>query len=325
MDHVWIGVDLGGTKTLAGLFDHNLQLLARAKLPTPAADGPAAVLGVVVKAVDTVLEQTGTDRGRVRGLGIGLPGQVESQRQFVRFAPNLDWHNLDLTAHLPNAWTWPVVPENDVKLGTYGEWTHGAARGARHVLGIFPGTGVGGGLILDGKLYSGFNFSAGEIGHTVLHWRKGTTLEGIAGRRNIGRRAADILSDAPKKVRKDWKNIDPTALKSSHLAELYQKNDPVAVQVIDDAARALGAAVGSAINLLSPEVVVVGGGVAGALGDAFLERIWEFARRYTLPNVTDGMRFVAATLGDDAGIVGAAAYARDRVSAAPPAPAAALA
>ena len=129
------------------------------------------------------------------------------------------------------------------------------------------------------------------------------------------KRAKEILDDAPKRVRKEWKGIDLASVRSSQLAEYYQKDDPVAVQLVDDAARALGAAVGGVVNFLSPEVIVIGGGVTGALGDTFIERIWEIAQRYTLPGAAAGIRCVPAALGDDSGIVGCAAYAQG-----PPAP-----
>ena len=125
------------------------------------------------------------------------------------------------------------------------------------------------------------------------------------------KRAAAVLADAPKRVRREWKNVELDAVKSSQLAEYYQRDDPVAVQLVDDAARAIGAEIGSILNLLSPEVVVLGGGVAGALGESFRERVWEIATRYALPGAADGVRCVAAALEDDSGIVGAAAYARD--------------
>src|SRR5205085_11643394 len=176
---------------------------------------------------------------------------------------------VDLAPHVPAHWPWPTFIENDVRIGTFGEWKHGAAQGAKNVLGIFAGTGVGGALIIDGKLYHGFNFNAGEIGHTVIHWRKGTTLEQIAGRRWMMQRAAEQLGDCNKDERKRWKGIDLAAVKSSHLAKLVKESDPLAVQLVDDAARALGAQIGSLINLLSPEVIVLGGGVAGALGEDF--------------------------------------------------------
>lgn len=314
MERRWLGVDLGGTKILAGLLDDDYRVIGRAKESTPFREPPAAVVGQIVKAVERVLAETKTPPEAVAAMGISVPGQVRPDNGHVTFAPNLDWRNVDLPGLLPKEWPWPKFVENDVRMGTYGEWKHGAAQGATHVLGIFAGTGVGGGLILDGKLYRGFKFHAGEIGHTIIHWRRGTELEAIAGRRNMMSRAAEILADAPKRVRREWKGVDLNAVKSSLLAEYYQKDDPVAVQLIDDAARAIGAAVGSCVNLLSPEVIVLGGGVTGALGESFPERVWEIAQRYALPGAADGVRFVTAQLGDDAGIVGSAAYARDQLN-----------
>jgi glucokinase len=309
----WIGVDLGGTKILAGLFDDNMNPCGRAKEATPPPEaGPSAVFERIDKAVDKVLKETDVAPSSVRGLGFGVPGQIKPGTLIVKFAPNLDWRDVDLASHLPKSWTWPTFIENDVRIGTFGEWKHGAAKGARHVLGIFVGTGVGGALVLDNKLYHGFNHNAGEIGHIVLHWRKGKTLEDIAGRRSMMRYAAGLLADAPKRVRKEWKGVDLDAVKSSHLADFFEKDDPIAVQLVDSAAKALGAAIGSMINLISPEVIVLGGGVAGALGEGFRERVWEIATRYTLPGAADGVKFVAARLEDDSGIVGAAAYAKEQ-------------
>jgi glucokinase len=306
----WLGVDLGGTKILSGLFDDDLKLLARSKQPTSAEGGPSAVFAHIVQGVEAVVKEANVELAHIRGMGIGIPGQIELGTTKVKFAPNLDWRDIDLKPLMPAAWRWPLVVENDVRMGTYGEFSHGSAKGARHVLGVFVGTGVGGGLILNGELFTGFNGNAGEIGHLILHWRQGTELEAIAGRRHMMKRAKEILDDAPKRVRKEWKGIDLANVRSSHLAEYYQKDDPVAVQLIDDAARALGAAIGGVVNFLSPQVIVVGGGVAGALGDAFIERIWEIAQRYTLPGAAAGIRCVPAALGDDSGIVGCAAYAK---------------
>jgi glucokinase len=310
MSGYWLGVDLGGTKILSGLFDDDLKLLARSKQPTSADGGPAAVFGRIVQGVDAVLREANVEPGQVRGMAIGVPGQIEVGTTRVRFAPNLDWRDVDMRVFVPAAWRWPVVIENDVRMGTYGEFAHGAAKGARNVLGVFVGTGVGGGLILNGDLFTGFNGNAGEIGHLVVHWRRGQSLEAVAGRKFMMKRAKEILDDAPKRVRKEWKGIDLAGVRSSQLADFYQKDDPVAVQLVDDAARALGAAVGGVVNFLSPEVVVIGGGVTGALGETFIERIWEIAQRYTLPGAAAGVRCVPAALGDDAGIVGCAAYAK---------------
>jgi glucokinase len=306
----WLGVDLGGTKILSGLFDDDLKLLARSKLPTSAEGGPSGVFGRIVQGVEAVMKEANIEPDQIRGMGIGVPGQIDIGTTRVRFAPNLDWRDVDLKPLMPAAWHWPLVLENDVRMGTYGEFARGAALGARNVFGIFVGTGVGGGLILNNELYTGFNGNAGEIGHMILHWRQGTELEHVAGRKYMMKRAKDILDDAPKRVRKEWKGVELASVRSSHLADYYQKDDPVAVQLIDDAARALGAAVGGVVNFLSPEVIVIGGGVASALGDTFIERIWEIAQRYTLPGSSKGVRCVSASLKDDSGIVGCAAYAK---------------
>ncbi len=306
----WLGVDLGGTKILAALFDDALNVIARNKQPTGAEGGPAGVIGRVAQAVDAVVREAKIDPATIGGMGFAIPGQIVPGQPVVRFAPNLDWRDVDVAALSPPAWTWPVVLENDVRMGTYGEFTRGAAVGARHVFGIFVGTGVGGGFILNGELFNGFNGHAGEIGHIVVNWRKGTTLESVAGRKYQMKRAKEILDDAPKLVRKEWKGVDLERVKSSQLAEFYEKDDPVAVGVVDDAARAVAAGVASVVNLLSPEVVVIGGGVTQALGDSFIERIWDIAQRYILPGAADGMRCVPAALGDDSGVTGAAAFAK---------------
>src|SRR5262249_43144605 len=199
------------------------------------------------------------------------------------------------------------------RMGTFAEWKHGSARGAKHILGVFAGTGVGGALILNGEIYRGFNLHAGEIGHTVVHWRKGTKLEWIGGRRHLMKRGAKLLAEAPKRVRKEWKGIDLATVKSSQLAEVYQKDDPIAGRLVDDAARVIAAGIGSCINLLSPEVVVLGGGLAGAIGESFHERVWELTLQHALPGAADDVRFVPAMLEDDSGIIGCAAYAKDRI------------
>jgi glucokinase len=317
----WLGVDLGGTKILAGLFDDDLKLLARSKQPTAAESGPTGVVANLAKAVDAVVREANVDPAQVRGIGIGVPGQIELGTTRVKFAPNLDWRDVDLKPLVPAAWRWPLVLENDVRMGTYGEFAHGAARGAKNVLGVFVGTGVGGGMIINGDLFTGFNGNAGEIGHLILHWKQGTHLEGIAGRKYMMKIAKERLDDSPKRVRKEWKGVDLASVRSSQLAEYYQKDDPIAVQLVDDAARALGAAIGGLVNLISPEVIVIGGGVNGALGETFIERIWEIAQRYALPGAANGVRCVPAALGDDSGIVGCAAYAK----AHPPAPAVSVA
>ncbi len=308
----WLGVDLGGTKILAGLFDDDLKLVARAKEATNSDEGGPAVFGRIVSAIDEVIAEGKVDAASIGGLGLAVPGQIVPGSTVVRYAPNLNWRDFELTPLFPAHWRWPVIVENDVRMGTYGEWTRGAAQGSKHVFGVFAGTGVGGGLILNGQLFHGFNGHAGEIGHVIIGWKRGTELEAIAGRRNLMTRAKEVVADSAKAVRKDWKGLDPTNFKSSQIADFAEKGDPVIGQLVDEAARAIAAGVGSVLNLLSPEIVVIGGGLTKALGPAFPERIWEIAQRYALPRATENVRCVMAALGDDAGITGSAGYARDR-------------
>ena len=309
----WLGVDLGGTKILSALFDENLRLLTRSKQQTSPEGGAVGVMERIVQGVEAVIKEAGIDRTQIRGMGFGIPGQIDVGTTKVKFAPNLDWHDVDVKPLLPADWTWPLVVENDVRMGTYGEFAFGAARGAKSVLGVFVGTGVGGGLILNGELHTGFNGNGGEFGNLVIHWRRGHTVEAIAGRKFMMKRAGEILADSPKRVRKEWKNVDLTGVRSSQLAEFYQRDDPIAVQLVDDSARALGAAIGGIVNFISPEIIVLGGGVTGALGEPYIERIWEIAQRYTLPGAAANIRCIAASLGDDSGVVGCAAYAKFRI------------
>ena len=201
----WLGIDLGGTKILAGLFDHDFKLVGRAKQPTNSDEGGQAVFGRIVTAVDEVIQEAKVSATDVKGMCLAVPGQIVAQSTVVRYAPNLGWRNFDLAPLFAKHWSWPVVVENDVRMGTYGEWSHGAAKGANHVFGVFAGTGVGGGLILNGKLYHGFNGHAGEIGHIIIGWKHGTELEAVAGRRNLMSRAKELIDNAPKHVRKHWK------------------------------------------------------------------------------------------------------------------------
>ena len=256
----WLGVDLGGTKILAGLFDDSFRLVARAKQSTNYEEGGPAVFARIVTAVDAVLAEARRCPRKLRGMGLAVPGQIAPGSTVVRYAPNLDWRDFELAPLFPAHWSWPVIVENDVRMGTYGEWQHGAAKGANHVFGVFAGTGVGGGLILNGQLHHGFNGHAGEIGHIIIGWKNGTELEAIAGRRNLMNRARDVIADSPKAVRKEWKGVDPASFKSSQIADYFTRGEPVMTRLVDEAARAIAAGVGTVVNLLSPEVVVIGGG-----------------------------------------------------------------
>ncbi len=224
----WLGVDLGGTKILSGLFDDDLKLLARSKQPTSAEGGPAAVFGRIVQGVEAVIKEAKVEPAADSRHGHRHPRADRTRHDDACGSPRTSTGATSTCKPLlPAAWRWPLVVENDVRMGTYGEFAHGAAKGARHVLGVFVGTGVGGGLILNGELFTGFNGNAGEIGHLIVHWRQGTELESIAGRKYMMKRAKEILDDAPEAGPQgvEGRSISP-GVRSSQLAEYLPEGRP---------------------------------------------------------------------------------------------------
>ena len=306
------GVDVGGTNIEVGLVDDGHRVQARAKAPTPSG-GPDAVL-------DTIAELVGSLGEDPIAVGVGIPGVVHEGS--VLTVPNLQgWHDtFDLEQALAERVEVPVALGNDANVGLLGEWLDGAAKGARNVLGLWMGTGVGGGLILDGRPYTGTRGAAGEIGHVVVLaggalctcGRRGCA-EAYAGRRSM-RGVASSMADAGWEtelfdIREEQ---DKPTLTSKVWAEALDAGDPLATKLFDDAVDMLGVAVGSSVNLLDLEAVVVGGGLAEKLGQDLADRIAEAAAPWMLQPSPD-LRFVVAELEDDAGVVGAASLGRAAV------------
>ncbi len=303
-----VGVDMGGTNITVATVDDDHRVVERHRTATPA--GPDAVLDAVVAGVREL--DAGAD-----AVGVGVPGPVADG--VLLTAPNLAGfdHPVDVAARLGAALGLPVVAENDATAGVIGEWVAGAGRGARFLLGVWLGTGVGGGLVLEGRPFRGAFGGAGEFGHMCV--RQGGALcgcgrrgcvEAYAGRANMeqavraavakGRRS--ILPELATERGKD-------RLTAGVWARALEREDDLAVEVLDEAVSALGAGIGAAINLLDLDRVVLGGGIAGKLGQPLVDRVARASRRHTL--VPDADRtFALAALGDDAGVVGAAALAR---------------
>lgn len=308
------GIDIGGTNIVAALLDGSATIVDRAKAKTPGG-GPDAV-------VDAIVGLVGELSARPAAAGVGAPGPIADG--VVTSAPNLaGWHKpVPLAARLRDALGIPVVVDNDANVGTLGEWQAGAGRGARFVLGCWLGTGVGGGLVLDGMPYAGAFGGAGEIGHLVVQrggalcgcGRRGC-LEAYAGRASMERMVAvataaghpTALHDLQAKKRK-------RRLTSGVWAEALASGDELATRVFDDGIDALGHALGGLVNLLDLDCVVLGGGFAEKLGQPLADRVARASRPWMLvPEPARERRFVVAELGDDSGVVGAAALARAAV------------
>lgn len=303
------GVDVGGTNIEVGMVDDQHEVHGRAKASTPSG-GPDDVL-------DTIAELVASLDADPVAVGVGIPGVVHDGA--VLTVPNLaNWHErFDLVESLQQRIELPIALGNDANVGLLGEWLAGAARGARNVLGLWMGTGIGGGLILDGRPFNGSRGAAGEIGHVVVLaggalctcGRRGCA-EAYAGRRSM-RGVASAMVDAGWTtslfdIRDDE---DKATLTSKVWAAALDQGDALATKLFDTAIETLGIAVGSAINLLDLEVVVVGGGLAEKLGSDLADRIGSAAGPWMLRPPPD-LRFVVSELEDDAGVVGAASLAR---------------
>ena len=318
-DRPVIGVDLGGTKILAAVVAGDNQILARSRKKTKATGEAAPLIDRIATCVEGALAEAKLTAAEVAAIGVGAPGPTDSDAGVVVTMPNLGLDNLPLAAQLTERFGVPAHIENDVNAGTYAEHVLGAAKGAGDVLGVFPGTGIGGGILIGGKLVRGFNQSAGEFGHTVVDVngpRCGCgvfgCVEAYAGRNRITQEIFARVARGETSIAAEFMRPNGThRLRSKGLARGVAEGDRVITECLEDAARMLGDAVGSAINLLGPETVVLGGGVTEALGDWLIERVTAAARRRALELAFRGVKIVAAQLGDDATCLGAAILARE--------------
>lgn len=314
-----IGLDIGGTKILAGLMRRNFSVVATEKIKVEPHRGLPYFVKSITSAVRELLFENGLSEKNLLAIGAGCPGIIDPQRGVVQVSPNLSFlKKCPLKSILQRKLRVSVTLENDVNAGLYGEQQFGAAKKARHVLGIFLGTGVGGALIFDGKLYRGFTQAAGEIGHTFLNLPFGAeeflpTLENMTGRLAI---SADVgrllLKQKAPYLFKDT-GTDLRQLKSGALARAVRGGDSEVRRLIRAKARIVGIAMANAVNLLSPELIVLGGGLTEALKGVILPEAERVMRTYAMKDLVDPVKVRAAKLGDYAVLLGAAKLAHDEL------------
>lgn len=311
-----MGIDLGGTKILAAVVDDDGAIVGMAKKKTKAESGPDAVIKRIVDTAAAALSAAKITPKALIGVGIGAPAPVDCVTGVVYSAPNLPgWDEVDLGPRLQRELGVSVQVDNDVNLGTLGEFTLGAGRGCRHMVGVFVGTGVGGGIVIEGKLYRGARHAAGEIGHMIMQpdgplcscGQRGC-LEAFASRTAIERAVRAGLAAGRTSMVTDLLAAEKDRLSSSGIKQALLAEDPLMMEVIGQAQFYLGLLVANLVNALDPEMVVFGGGVAEALGDAFLQPIRATAQSFYLQQRDAGkISIVTATLGDHAGVLGGAA------------------
>ena len=318
-----IGVDMGGTKILSAVIDAEGNILGTAKVSTKAGRGAVAVIDRIANCIQRAVDKSGVDAASIQAVGIGAPGPLDPATGVVIFAPNLGWRDVPLKTELETRTGFPTFVDNDVNVGTLGEHVFGAGRGIQNVVGIFVGTGIGGGIILQGELFHGASKTAGEIGHIIVkaggpRCGCGTRgcLEAIASRTAMTKQFQKaILKKGKKSVLSELTGGDLSAIRSGVLAKAVRLNDALTLKVLKKVTKYLGIGIGSIVNFLNPEMIVLGGGVVEALDDTFLDGIRAATKKYSLPNTLDGVQIVRAELGDNSGILGAAALARQRSGA----------
>jgi glucokinase len=307
---------------LAAVLDAQFQVLARQRKKTKGHEGAEAGLRRMIDTIEEALEKAQLGSRRLAGIGVGCPGPVDMDRGVVLGTPNMSWHNVPVKETLEGHFGCEVAVLNDVDAGVYAEYRFGAARSARCVVGVFPGTGIGGGCVYEGSIFRGGNSSCMEIGHLpvvpnglLCGCGQRGCLEAEASRLAISSAAAKAAyrGDAPHLMA--LAGTDLVDIKSGVLAEAIRLGDSVVEQIVRHAAETIGIAVAAVVNLLLPDVVVLGGGLVEAMPKLFVETVRDSARARVMPSFVDSFKVVAAELADDASATGAASWAEHAASA----------
>ena len=306
----YVGIDLGGTNTKIGLVDEKGNIIFTTIVKTDSMEGFSETVQRLSKILITQIEGSNVNSDNVVSVGVGVPGPVLNSR-VVKFWANFPWKNgVDLALEFEKNLGKPVKADNDVNVITLGEMWKGSAQGYKNVLGLAIGTGIGGGIIVDGKLVSGENGAGGEVGHIKVE-RDGKLCgcgqkgcwEAYASATGLIREAQSRL--AVNKTNGLYEQVIGRDLEAKDIFDVAKEGDAFALDLVDYEADYIALGIGNLLNVLDPEIVVVGGGVSLA-GDILFDKVKERLKKYAFPSTTENLKIVAASLGNDAGILGAA-------------------
>jgi glucokinase len=319
-DKKWvIGVDLGGTNIVVGVLPidgGDGEVLALKNEPTDAERGAKYVVDKIVLLIEEaradVVSQFGGSRSDFAGIGIGAPGPLNRATGTVIQSPNLGWRNFPLRDLISNAVNLPAVLDNDANCATYGEWWLGAGRNVDTLIGLTLGTGIGGGIVLNGEIFHGVSDAAGEIGHMTIeaNGRKCPCgnygcLEAYASGPAIARRAIEGLEAGVESLLSDLVGEHIEKITAATVYEAVINGDPYANEVMRETAKFLGAGVANIINIFNPDMIVISGGVTKA-GDHLFVPLRSEVRRRAFKSALDACQITAAQLPGTAGVIGAA-------------------
>ena len=305
-----ICLDVGGTKVLGAIFNEKDEIIYRLKKRSNSeGEGSADVEKVIISVVEEMIKESGIDRDKLNAIASCAPGVIDQDKGIVLFTPNLPWRNYDMGAAMRKKFGVPFYVGNDVNLGVLGEYHFGAARGYKNIVGFFVGTGLGGGLILNGSLYTGNQFKAAEYGHMILdpegplcNCGQRGCLEAFSSkmgmssyiRQQVSRGRESMLGEA----------VQEGVFRSKKLKKALAAGDKVAWEAVDRSCHYLAVATGTMINTFSPDLILYGGGVIEAVGGLFLEKVLAEVDRYCMPQIRSTVDIKIAELGDDSILYG---------------------
>ena len=323
-----IGIDIGGTKSLYALFDESFEVIAEKKLRThPGKGGRPAFTREMAGAIRSLLAQARKSKVEVRCVGVGCAGDIDLKRGVIRASPNLEkiLAGYPLREKLEKLTGARVFVGNDVMAGLYGEFRFGAARKARHVIGVWLGTGVGGAVIIDRRIHLGASGHAGDIGNYLLHAvdadhespRK-EVLDNVASRTAIAGVAAALAAKHHAPELRKVAGTDVTDIKAGDLADAIRRGDKKVEKLVRSRVRVVGAALSNLVDFLNPDVIVLGGGLVEAMPGLIRREVSKSIGSHASPKAARAVRVAIAKFGNHAGTLGAAALAVDMFSGRPP-------
>ncbi|KKI88618.1 glucokinase [Bacillus sp. SA1-12] len=318
MNEQWlVGIDLGGTTIKMAFINYYGEIVEKWEIPTDKSG--KEITTDIAKAIDSKLDELGYPKSKLAGIGMGAPGPVNLASGLIYETVNLGWKDYPLRDHLEMETGLSAVIDNDANIAAIGEMWKGAGDGAKDLICVTLGTGVGGGLISNGEVIHGVNGAGGEIGHITVvpeggapcNCGKTGCIETIASATGIVRIAKEMLASSDKESVLHKLNINE--LTSKDVFEALQQGDEVAEEIIDYVTYHLGLMLANVSNGLNPEKIVIGGGVSKA-GDQLIQKVEHYFKRFAFPRVGDAASITVATLGNDAGVIGGAWLAKTKLT-----------
>lgn len=310
----YAGIDVGGTKVYAVVIDEDGRVLGRAKIKIGEEKEFEQVLQKILACYQDACKKANVDEAQIPAIGLAVPSSIDRVHRVIKHAPNLGWINLKFSDRFNEVFGKPFFIDNDVNMGTFGEYHLGVAKGYTSVYGMFVGTGLGGGYIFEGQIVRGVTYTAGEIGHTIIKMggprcncgNRGC-LEAIAPKvgmikymkKQVDKRGKTTVLD---EIAPNWRNT----LGSSALRKAFNQRDEVVYKALKRSAEAIGVAAGNVISTAGIDAIVLGGGVIEELSDFFLPAIKKSMLKHTFAEAAKDVALLEAKLGDDAVALGAA-------------------